>query len=140
MTMSPLSESQKYTLLRLLKDLASADRNIDFAEVTRIRILGLKLDLTPEKIGEAIAEDYTPVTEHLQHFTQPDHQRFVYQQCLLLLLADRSYEAVEQEALAPVREAFEISNEFHQRAMKWVHEGLDWEKRGLEMAGGGFSE
>jgi len=138
--MSILTESQKYELLCLLKDLASVDRNFNLKEATRIRLIGLRLDLHPEKISEALAEDYQPVSKHLEHFDDPVQRKFVYQQCLLLLMSDREISDEEQKAAQEIKEHFQLDQLFHDQVMSWVKEGLEWEQKGEQLTGASFSE
>lgn len=133
--MKPLSESQKYTLLTLLKDMAAADRNIKHVEATRIRLLGLKLDMTPEKISEAISEVYRPITEQLDAFEDEGQKKFVYQQCSLLLSADNEISPEELEVMRTIQEHFQLDPEFCENVKGWVKEGQEWERKGQELAG-----
>ncbi len=133
--MSHLSESQKYTLLRLLKDLASVDRNFNLKEATRIRLIGLRLDLHPEKISEALGEDFEAISKHLKHFEDPAQRKYVYQQCLLLLHSDREFSEEEQKAANEIKETFQLVQSFHEQVVNWVKEGMEWEQRGQELVG-----
>ncbi len=128
--MKSLSESQKFELIRLLKDLAGADHNFNLQEANRIRIAGFQLDLTENKINEAMCEDYQPLKTYFDTFTEPEQQRFVYQQALWLLMADEECNAEEDEQLAQLRTAFQLDLAFHNKVKEWVQEWLDWKKRG----------
>ncbi len=141
--MIKLSELQKYHVICILKYLASEDRNFDLLEAIRIRLIGLKMDLHADKIEEAIAEDYEPfdiLKKRFQDFEDEAQKRFLYQQCILLLLADGSISDIEQNAIDAIHNELGLGGDFHSRVLEWAKEGLEWEKRGEELVGGPLTD
>ena len=137
--MFKLSEKQKYDLITILKDLALHDRNFNSLESVRIRMAGLKMDLQAAKIDEALYEDTESlenVLEKLSVFQTEEEKKFTYQQCLLLLMADREISEGEKEALSQIQTALNIDQSTHQALLQWVQEGMDWEKKGEQIVGG----
>jgi len=134
-----LSESQKYDVIRILRNLASLDWNFNQAEAARIRMIGLKMDLHVNKIDEALAEDFEDIggiQTRLKRFEEESQQKFLYQQCLLLLMADRKISTEEREAIEAIRPALGLDQAFHEQIMAWVEEYATWEQRGEELVGG----
>ncbi|MEW6237868.1 MAG: hypothetical protein AB1656_20975 [Candidatus Omnitrophota bacterium] len=141
--MLKLSENQKYILIRLLKDLALQDRNFDGLEAIRIRTIGLKMDMAMAKIDEAFYEDFQTVEQILDslgRFETAEQKNFVYQQCASLLMSDRKISSEEQSTLEQLRQALAIGEEKHRQILTWVQEGMEWEKRGEELAGGSLED
>ncbi len=137
--MIKLSESQKYDVIRILRNLASLDWNFNQAEAARIRMIGLKMDLHVNKIDEALAEDFEDIggiQTRLKRFEEESQQKFLYQQCLLLLMADRKISTEEREAIEAIRPALGLDQAFHEQIMAWVEEYATWEQRGEELVGG----
>ena len=137
--MIKLSESQKYDVIRILRNLASLDWNFNQAEAARIRMIGLKMDLHVNKIDEALAEDFEDIggiQTRLKRFEEESQQKFLYQQCLLLLMADRKISTEEREAIEGIRPALGLDQAFHEQIMAWVEEYATWEQRGEELVGG----
>lgn len=131
--MIKLSEHQKYLVICILKDLALQDRDFNSFEAIRIRMVGLKMDLNASKIDEALYEDtqsLEQVIETLAQFETDEQRKFVYQQCLLLMLADRELHPNELEAMNRLQTALNIDKETHNKIKAWVEEGMEWEKRG----------
>jgi len=134
-----LSESQKHDVIRILRDLASLDREFELLEAVRIRLIGLKMDLHAAKIDECMAEDAEPldkIRKRLERFKDENQKKFLYQQCLLLLMADNKISEVEKSAMDEIRTELGIDNKTHQQILSWVEEGMKWEKKGEELAGG----
>ncbi len=137
--MIALSEFQKYQIITILRDLASIDREFDLLEAVRIRLIGLKMDLHAAKIDEAMAEDIEnleSVKKRLDAFQAEEQKKFLYQQCVLLLLTNRETTPEEIKAMEEIRQTLSLDKDFHQRISDWAKEGIDWEKRGEEMVGG----
>ncbi|HQH73518.1 MAG TPA: hypothetical protein PK360_15700 [bacterium] len=134
-----LTESQKHDVIRTLRDLASLDREFDLLEAVRIRLIGLKMDLHAAKIDECMAEDTEPldkIRKRLERFKDENQKKYLYQQCLLLLMADGKISEVEKSAMDEIRTDLGIDPKTHQQILSWVEEGMKWEKRGEELAGG----
>lgn len=137
--MIKLSESQKFSIICILRDLAAIDREFGLLEAIRIRLIGLKMDLHQDKIEEAMHEDFEDVNgikKRLDEFPEEAHRKFLYQQCLLLVMSDRDLSEVEQHAIDEIRRALQIDEEIHNTLVEWVMEGMNWEKRGEELVGG----
>ena len=126
-------------MIRILRNLASLDWNFNQAEAARIRMIGLKMDLHVNKIDEALAEDFEDIggiQTRLKRFEEESQQKFLYQQCLLLLMADRKISTEEREAIEAIRPALGLDQAFHEQIMAWVEEYATWEQRGEELVGG----
>ncbi|MBN2326585.1 MAG: hypothetical protein JXR73_05470 [Candidatus Omnitrophica bacterium] len=136
--MTSLSEFQKYQLITILRDLASVDHNIDLLEAVRIRLIGLKMDLHADKIDEALYDDLESmdsIKKRLEHFHTEEQQKFLYQQCVLLIASNREISPEEQSAMQELREALRLDEDFHHQIMAWCQEGIEWEKRGEMLVG-----
>ncbi len=141
--MIQLSESQKYHIIAILRDLASVDRNIDLLEAIRIRLIGLKMDLHAAKIDEALAEDLESidgVKKRLENFPALEQKKYLYQQCVLLLLANRELTGEERKALDEVRRTLGLDDGYHRQVVDWVEEGMAWERRGEDLVGGALAD
>ena len=141
--MITLSESQKFQILCILRDLASVDHNLELVEAIRIRLIGLKMDLHEDTIEEALAEDIRDIAATLKclaFFTQPEQKKYLYQQCLLLLMADREISGVEADAMEAIRVGLSLDRAFHDQIVAWVREGMEWERRGEDLVGGSLEE
>ncbi|MGC9327898.1 MAG: hypothetical protein ACP5I1_09715 [Candidatus Hinthialibacter sp.] len=136
--MISLSEFQKYQLITILRDLASIDHNIDLLEAVRIRLIGLKMDLHADKIEEALYDDLESmdsIKKRLEHFSTEEQQKYLYQQCVLLMVSNREITPEEENAIQELRGALRLDEDFHQQIMAWCQEGMDWEKRGEKLIG-----
>ncbi len=134
--MIKISEEKKYTILCILKDLALHDRNFNNLEAIRIRKVGLKMDVHASRIDEALYEETNSlyeVLDKMNEFQDNTEKKFLYQQCLLLLMSDRDINEEEKDAMKQIQAALDIDNETHQRFYQWVQEGIEWEKRGEEL-------
>ncbi len=104
--MISLSEHKKYLLITILRDLAALDREFGLLEAVRIRLIGLKMDLYASKIEEAMHDDFedlNSIKKRLDEFNLVSEKLFVYQQVLMLLMADRDLSEVEQNAADEIR-------------------------------------
>jgi len=113
-----------------LRDLASLDREFDLLEAVRIRLIGLKMDLHAAKIDECMAEDTEPldkIRKRLERFKDENQKKYLYQQCLLLLMADGKISEVEKSAMDEIRTDLGIDPKTHQQILSWVEEGMKWE-------------
>ncbi|RJP22198.1 MAG: hypothetical protein C4527_22160 [Candidatus Omnitrophota bacterium] len=134
-----LSESQKYSIICILRDLAALDRNFGLLEAVRIRLIGLKMDLHQNKIEEAMCEDFEDlngIKKRLDEFPDGVQRRFLYQQCLLLVMADRDLGEMEKQAIEEIRKSLGIRDDMHEKIVQWVLDGMNWEKHGEELIGG----
>jgi hypothetical protein len=141
--MIKLTESQKFDIISILKDLAAIDRNFDLLEAIRIRLIGLKMDLHANKIDEALAEDYetlVQIKKRLESFTDDTAKKYLYQQCLLLLMADGNIGDHEKEMIDEIRDTLGLDISFHESVLTWVEEGMQWEAKGQELVGGALSD
>lgn len=141
--MLKLSEFQKYQVVTILRDLAAVDRNFDLMEAVRIRLIGLKLNLHASKIDEALAEDFEnldSIKKRLENFPTGEQKKFLYQQCVLLLTTNREITDTERKAMDDVRVALSLDEDFHRQIFDWANEGMAWEKRGEDLAGGSLAD
>ncbi len=139
--MSKLSEDQKYQIITILRDLASIDRNFDLLEAVRIRLIGLKMDLHAAKIDEALSEDFESlesIKKRLELFEDEAQKKFIYQQCVLLLLANNEITSEEQKSIDAIQTALSIDPGFHDQVMDWAKEGMAWEEKGQQLTGLSF--
>jgi hypothetical protein len=139
--MSKLSEDQKYQIITILRDLASIDRNFDLLEAVRIRLIGLKMDLHAAKIDEALSEDFESldsIIKRLEIFEDEAHKKYLYQQCVLLLLANNEITSEEQKSIDQIQAALSIDQDFHQQVMDWAKQGMAWEEKGQQLTGLSF--
>lgn len=139
--MSKLSEDQKYQIITILRDLAAIDRNFDLLEAVRIRLIGLKMDLHAAKIDEALSEDFESldsIIKRLEIFEDEAHKKYLYQQCVLLLLANNEITSEEQKSIDQIQAALSIDQDFHQQVMDWAKQGMAWEEQGQQLTGLSF--
>lgn len=137
--MIKLSEFQKYQIITILRDLAAVDRNFDLWEAVRIRLIGLKMELHAAKIDEALAEDFEnldSIKKRLENFQTAEQKKYLYQQCVILMITNREISQEEQKAIDAIRAALGLDDDFHRQIMEWANEGIAWEKRGETLVGG----
>lgn len=141
--MPRLSEAQKYHIVCILRTLASLNRNFELSEAIEIRRAGLAMDLSLARVDEALAEDFETfeqLKKRLAAFESDFEKKYLYQKCLLLLMADREISPEEEEMTASIRAELGLDEAYHQRVLEWVREGMEWRKRGEELAGGALED
>ena len=141
--MIKLSEFQKYQIVTILRDLASVDHNIDLMEAVRIRLIGLKMDLHAAKIDEALADDLETMDaliKKLEAFETDEQKKFLYQQCVLLMISNREIAPEEQNAIDQIRSALMLDDAFHNSIMEWAKESMAWEQKGEQLVGGPIAD
>lgn len=104
-------------------------------EMRFIAHVGLELGLSEDehKSVQTILEKGGNFDELIAGVKQPDMQLFLFRQVVAAALIDDHINDSEHSYINKAATAFTISDELRAAFVAWMHEGMEWEKRGMAL-------
>jgi len=124
-----LEEKEKNALMGLLVNIAKADGNIDEAEKDFLE------KYANEHGVDLNIESNVSISDSCRQISSKKAKVVAMQEIIKLAIVDGNYDEAEKAGAMAIAEMLGIENDKFKEIEKWVLDGQQWVKRGIEMLG-----